>query len=314
MEKTRFLKVLKPRLWFSLSFFFIFSTLNFAHSQNEIDKLKTRMNLDYYNNSNKTKSLKATVYAIKDRIRNFPENEMVYFYYGERSEENILDSATTDNNGIAQLDFPEDYQFLTGEDGSVSISAYFDGNDNFTERSTDINFIDLDVELMLTEIEGSKTIEVRAYEKRNNDERLPVKMATISFYVPRYFNDQKIGESEFNMGKSSLKFPENIAGDTIGNVSIIARIEDHSDYGNVERSITNFRWGTTQPIQEDKSLMTIQITIPTRALWHTNAPLWMIITLIILLTGVWSHYVYVIYQLGKLYRLGKQKKTEQKAG
>ncbi len=271
------------------------------------------MNLEFYSNGDKTKTIKATVYAIKDRIRNYPIHEIVYFYYGDRSDENILDSATTDNNGIAQLDFPEEYRFLTGEDRTISITAYFDGNDSFVEKSAEINFIELEMELMLTEIEGSKTIEVRAYEKGNEDEMIPVKMANISYFVPRYFNDQKIGESEFTMGKSSIKFPENIAGDTIGNVSIIAKIEDHSDYGNVERSITNFRWGTTQPIQDDKSLMTIQITIPTRALWHTNAPLWMIITLIILLTGVWSHYIYVISQLSKLHRMGKKNKLDQQA-
>lgn len=270
--------------------------------------------LDFFDKSDKSKSIKATVYALKDRMRNYPVNEKIYFYYGDRSDENILDSATIDNNGVAQLDFPEGYAFLTGEDGTVTVSAYFNGNESFTEKSAEISFIELEMELMLTEVEGSKTIEVRAYEKRKDDEMMPVKMANISFYVPRYFNDQKIGESEFAMGKTSLKFPENIAGDTIGNVSIIARIEDHSEYGNVERSITNFRWGTTQPIQEDKSLMTIQITIPTRALWHTNAPLWMIITLIILLTGVWSHYIYVIYQLSKLHKLGKKNQMEQKAG
>ncbi|MCK5367862.1 MAG: hypothetical protein KAQ62_04895, partial [Cyclobacteriaceae bacterium] len=72
--------------------------------------------------------------------------------------------------------------------------------------------------------------------------------------------------------------------------------------------VANFRWGTTAPIEEDKSLMTIQISIPTRALWHTNAPLWMIITLIILLVGVWGHYIFVIINLFKLKSLSSKKK------
>ena len=269
------------------------------------------MSLDFYSNSDKSKSIKATVFTIQDRRRIYVVDETVYFYYGERSDENLLDSAITDNNGIAQLNFPEEFRFLTAEDRTVSIAAYFNGNDSFAEKSADITFIELEMELLLTQIDGSKTIEVRAYEKGIDDEMIPVKIANISYYVPRYFSDQRIGESTFTVGKSNIKFPENLAGDTIGNVSIIARIEDHSLYGNVERSLTNFRWGTTQPIEDDKSLMTIEITIPTRALWHTNAPLWMIITLIILLTGVWSHYFYVIFQINKLYRMGKKNKLIQ---
>jgi hypothetical protein len=34
-----------------------------------------------------------------------------------------------------------------------------------------------------------------------------------------------------------------------------------------------------------------------RELWTPIAPLWMIITLIIMLTGVWAHYIYAIIQL-----------------
>ena len=152
-----------------------------------------------------------------------------------------------------------------------------------------------------------KSISVRAYELGNSKDLSPVEDADVNFYVPRLFSDQLIGEGSIRDGKCSIEFPENIAGDTIGNISLIARIEDHDNYGNVEREIKDFRWGSTQPIEEDKSLMTIEITIPTRALWHTNAPLWMIVTLIILLTGVWSHYFYVIYQLFRMKKLSPDK-------
>jgi hypothetical protein len=153
-----------------------------------------------------------------------------------------------------------------------------------------------------------KTVSVRGYEIGNDEEMIPVQDADVYFYVPRLFSDQIIGESEIVDGQSYIIFPENIAGDTIGNISIIARIEDHDEYGNVERKVSNFRWGTTAPIEDDKSLMTITINIPTRALWHTNAPLWMIFTLIFLLIGVWGHYVFVIISLFKLKSLSSKKK------
>ena len=284
----------------------LFNTAIF--SQSTKNKLKIRMSLDYYNNSDNSRTLNATLYIVKDRQRVPVANEKVYFYVGDISDNNILVSIITDANGLSQYVFPEDYKFPIDEERKVSFTAQFNGNKSFAKKSAKIDVKEIFMELFLSEINSAKTVSVRGYELGDDNEMVPIEDADVLFYVPRFFNDQNIGESEFVEGKSQIEFPENIAGDTIGNISIIARIEDHDLYGNVERKVANFRWGTTAPIEEDKSLMTIQISIPTRALWHTNAPLWMIITLIILLVGVWGHYIFVIINLFKLKSLSSKKK------
>ena len=250
-----------------------------------------------------------SVYVVKDRQRVPAANEKVYFYVGEISDNNILDSIFTDADGRSQYVFPDDYKFLIDEERKVSFTAQFNGNKSFVKKSAQVDVIEIFMELFLSEINSEKTVSVRGYELGEGNEMIPIEGADVSFFVPRLFSDQIIGKSELVEGKSQIEFPESIAGDTIGNISIIARIEDHNMYGNVERKVANFRWGTTSPIEEDKSLMTIQISIPTRALWHTNAPLWMIITLIILLVGVWGHYIFVIYNLFKLKNLSRKKKV-----
>ena len=284
----------------------LFSTASF--SQSTKNKLKIRMSLEYYDNSDNSRTLNATLYVVKDRQRVPVANEKVYFYVGDISDNNILVSIITDANGLSQYVFPEDYKFPIDEERKVSFTAQFNGNKSFAKKSAKIDVKEIFMELFLSEINSAKTVSVRGYEIGNDNEMVPIEDADVLFYVPRFFNDQIIGEGEFIEGKSQIEFPENIAGDTIGNISIIARIEDHDLYGNVERKVANFRWGTTAPIEEDKSLMTIQISIPTRALWHTNAPLWMIITLIILLVGVWGHYIFVIINLFKLKSLSSKKK------
>lgn len=289
----------------------LFSTASF--SQSTKNKLKTRMSLEYYNPSDNSRTLNATLYVVKDRQRVPIVNEKVIFFVGDISDDNILGSIVTDANGLAQYVFPQDYKFPIDEDRSVSYTAQFKGNNSFVKKSAQINVKEIFMELFLSEINSEKTVSVRAYELGNDNEMVPIEDADVIFYVPRFFSDQIIGEGEFNEGKSQIKFPEYIAGDTIGNITIIARIEEHDMYGNVERQVANFRWGTTAPIEEDKSLMTIQISIPTRALWHTNAPLWMIVTLIILLVGVWGHYIFVIVNLFKLKSLSRKKKMTVKA-
>jgi len=295
-------------------FLVIISFESEGFAQKTKSKTKVRMSLDYYNNADKSRSLDATLYFVQDRIRKPVSDEIIFFYIGDISENIILDSIMTDGNGTAQIKFDEDYNFSLDEERTVNITAVFKGNKSFTSAKSDISLKDIFMELFLSEINGLKTVSVRAYEIGNDKEMVPVENTKINFYVPRLFSDQLIGESKFNEGKSSIEFPNNIAGDTIGNISIIARIEDHDNYGTVARQLENFRWGNTEPIEDDKSLMTIQINIPTRALWHSNAPMWMIVTLVILLTGVWSHYMYVIYQLVKLHQLGKKKKINIQEG
>ncbi len=282
------------------------STTSF--SQSAKSKLKTRMSLDYYNPPDNSRTLNASIYVVKDRQKAPIVNEKVSFFVGDISDNNLLGSIITDADGLAQYIFSEDYKFPIDEERLVSFSAQFNGNKAFVKKSAQINIKEIFMELFLSEINSEKTVSVRAYELGNDNEMVPVEDADVLFYVPRLFSDQIIGESELIEGKSQIEFPESIAGDTIGNITILARIEEHDMYGNVERKVANFRWGTTAPIEEDKSLMTIQISIPTRALWHTNAPLWMIVTLVLLLAGVWGHYIFVIVNLFKLKSLSRKKK------
>jgi len=302
-----FLRIIKL-LSIIILLFLIGQTDILAQNTKKIKKTKVRMSLDYYNNMDKSRSLVSSLYFIKDRVRNPVVNEMVVFYSGDISENIVIDSLLTDENGGAKLIFEEGSRFNVDENRLYHITAKYNGNKSFTAVKSDISLKEITMELLLSEINSIKSVSVRAYELGNDKEIVPVEDADVNFYVPRLFSNQLIGEGSFSNGKCSIEFPDDIAGDTIGNISIIAKIEDHDNYGNVERHIQDFRWGSTQPIEDDKSLMTIQISIPTRALWHTNAPLWMIITLLILLTGVWSHYIYVVFQLIKLNRLSKNKK------
>ncbi len=303
----------------SIHIYWIMALLIFAcqtdlFSQSSKKSTKVRMSLTYQNDVTKSRSLVATLYYIENRVRIPVTNEMVIFYLGDMSDDIVIDSILTDENGEARLKFEEDFRFEVDEDRLFYISAFYNGSKSYSSAKSDIEIKDITMELFLSEIGDAKTVSVRAFEMGNGSELVPVNDAEVNFYVPRLFSDQLIGEGEISDGKGGIEFPSNIAGDTIGNISIIARIEDHDEYGYVERQLKDFRWGHTQPIEEDKSLMTIEITIPTRALWHTNAPLWMIITLIILLTGVWSHYIYVVYQLIKLSKLNKNKKINPVGG
>jgi len=117
----------------------------------------------------------------------------------------------------------------------------------------------------------------------------------VIFYVPRQFSLLKIGEAELNDGKCVIEFPISLPGDSIGNLNIIARIEESKEYGTVE-AIGVKDWGNPRPPV---------IIEARRGLGDTDAPLWMVYTLIVLLSAVWFHYLYIMYVFIAIKRGGK---------
>ena len=117
---------------------------------------------------------------------------------------------------------------------------------------------------------------------------MPVAGQKVNIYVERMLSLLRISEeSTDEKGIIKFEFPRDLPGETNGAVVVIAKIEDNEKYANVE--VTGSReWG----IPVDHSIIEAH-----RALWTQIAPMWMIITLSILLTGVWGHYIYVIIQM-----------------
>jgi len=122
----------------------------------------------------------------------------------------------------------------------------------------------------------------------------------VHIYVPRLFSLLKIGEISLEEdGTGTLEFPKEIVGDTLGNLVVIAKIEEHDQFGFIEGRNT-INWGV------HKQYYTAEV--PSRELWTPIAPLWMIITLLVMLAGVWAHYVYAVYELVMIKRLSKKDK------
>ena len=102
---------------------------------------------------------------------------------------------------------------------------------------------------------------------------------------PEFSNNIRLWKKIDSIEPRTVEFPDDLPGDSIGMVTIVAMFQDHGEYGNVEMRQT-IQWG----IPSDHSLPESH-----RALWTQFAPSWMVITLSILLAGVWSHYFFVNY-------------------
>lgn len=218
---------------------FLACVTTFAQEETQ-EKSKTRITLDFYKNSDNTKTLISTVSSKKGRKKIPLKDVIIHFYV--KSIENNLGGIQTNNDGEAIINLPEEYDLAKDSLGNIILIAKFDGNDTYKSTEKEITVRDTRMELSFSEIDSVKTITITVNEIIGNDKEIPLEEVDISFYVHRLFGLMKIGEGWIENGESSIEFPNDITGDTVGNVTVIAKIEDNDIYGNIkkEESIT---WG-----------------------------------------------------------------------
>ncbi len=228
-----------------------------------------------------------------------PASGLSVFYYVLRGNEQVqLGEVNSNEKGNAVLKFPAGYDFPKDEEDYITVYAIFPGNDSFEASESELSFKDVNIDFKFLEKDEEKLIFFAGVVYGQND-TLPLADDDLYFYVPCMFSDLMIAEGWFEEnGEGFVGFPSNIIGDSTGVVEVIARISEHSDYGYIEkRGFIN--WAAP--------FRSVKREVPVRELWTPIAPLWMIITLIIMLAGVWGHYIYAIYELYKIKQLGKKK-------
>lgn len=279
-----------PRLYrntvITLVFLIIASAFLYSVTETQAnDKIKTRMKLLYFKNSDDTKTLVSTIKFKKDRRPTPVNNIKVFFYAVTDSTDVLLGDAQTNNKGEAIINFIKDYEFPKDLSGNSTFKAKFNGDDTFKSAAKEITIRDLQMELFLDIIDFVKTISVNAYSTIIAGEKIPVDEADINFYVVGLFSLLKIEEGYIEGGKSSFIFPENSYGDFTGNVTIVAKIENSDLYGNVEQR-KSIDWG--------KVTASIDFNHPKRLF---GAPLWVTIILYTVLLVAILHSLYAIYNL-----------------
>jgi hypothetical protein len=162
-----------------------------------------------------------------------------------------------------------------GEEANAKINLAFDQKDSVREIKAVITKTDADGKIIPV-----PKVEVKVYVKR-----------TFSL-LPIEGENLKTDES----GEATVVFPNDIPGDTVGNLTVIARVEDNDELGELEASKV-VKWGV--PVIENHIVMR-------RALWASgaNAPIPLVITVCTIIAGVWGIIIYIFVQLIKIKKIG----------
>jgi len=272
----------------------------FSHSQ-ENAKISPYIQFQYFKDNEENSILKTTLTYSKNRME-LPLPDMKIAFYRGQEKKTRLAEIITDDKGVAIYNINQKSDFLTDKNGMCPFKSVFEGNDTIESGSSELLIREVTLIMTLTEIDSIKTIALSAKKKEKGKE-VPVSGEIITLYVPRMFSLLPIGEATLDAsGSAAIEFPNSLPGDKDGNITIIARFEEHPEFGNVEKKST-IKWGL-QP----------NYAVPAghRALWTKTAPRWMIYTISILLTGVWGHYLFAIISLIRIRINAKKKKVENK--
>lgn len=220
-------------------------------------------------------------------------------YFQSSEDEELLGQMVTDAKGKAIFTLPADIDIYKDENAYMNFTIRFEGNDDYFFAEEYISVIDAEIDFEFEESDGERQIYFYGTADSSGNVTVPLMDNDLYFYVPRMFSLLPIGDGWLEEdGTGYIDFPEDIIGDSLGNITVIARIEDHFDYGFIEK-----RKSVNWAIPKHQVHRELPVT---GELWTPIAPLWMIITLIIMLVGVWGHYIYAVYELYKIKKAGKK--------
>ena len=137
-----------------------------------------------------------------------------------------------------------------------------------------------------------------------NDQWTAVPDVELMITANRYFGQIKIDDAKYtdDTGIASFTYPENLKGDTLGNVRLISVLANQELFGRITAD-TTFNIGI---INDAESL------VAKRALWNTNskAPFWLLASYISVVLIVWGLIFFVLFQIRRIYFIGKDLETD----
>ncbi len=258
--------------------------------------VESRLALNYLCNSDSV-ILSAVLSIKKGDFTLALENAQIAFSASNGETNLSLGKFSTTQEGIATCrvaisNFPAD------KEGLVSYSATFIGTDKYPWAEASVVAKPAKIKLLFNVEDSLRILKVTATQENEKGEAVAIPNETVIIYIPRLFSLLKIGEIALDeTGVGTLEFPKEIVGDSLGNLVVIAKIEEHDKFGFLQGQNT-INWGVPKQYY--------QAEIPSRELWTPIAPMWMIITLLVMLAGVWAHYMYAVYELIMIKRLSKK--------
>jgi hypothetical protein len=221
------------------------------------------------------------------------EQEVVFYNILEEEEKEI-GKGTSDKEGMVDIMIEDVSTLKKGEDGYITISAVYDGGEEYKADDDEITFKRAVLEVNAVEEDSIQMLYIKAFDK---DSLNPLTEQIVTVQVPRLFNNLIIAEEETNdEGIVEIEFPDDIQIHEGNEIDINISLLETDDYATVSSNVKK-EWAKNHIVNAHKV---------ERGLWSPDAPIWMVLTFAILMILVWGHYGIICY---KLYLIKKEGNT-----
>ncbi len=206
-----------------------------------------------------------------------------------------LATLQTDTTGVVSLFLDDSFKLPVDENGICTLSSTYDGDDNYSGASGEMQIADIDIDFAFEERDSLKYISITAKTTDGAGNSVPVEGLDVIIGVQRLFSVLPIESVTTDVdGWAELEVPANIPGDSTGNLTFVAHFEEHELFGSV-RVAADQVWGVP---------VSYEIKPLPRQLFTDEAPFWMISSVFIILIGAWYHFFLSVSKLVKLKNAG----------
>lgn len=262
----------------------------------EAEKPELSLEFRYIEANNKTKILEALAKSKLGGTWQPLEGIPVHFYRDAEDEANLLGNVTTDGNGLARFILPD----AAVNGAAYTFVAVTESSAQFDPVSEEIMVSESSFDMTLSEEDSVRQVHIslQAVDAEGND--VPLGEVEVHLYIKRLFGLLPLSEDPETTdenGEVTADFSTVISGDTAGYLILVAKVEDHETYGNLEFQ-RKVKWGT--PLIIDPNLKA-------RQLWSSraNAPIYLIVIINTMLIGIWGVILYIIFQAFKISKIGR---------
>jgi hypothetical protein len=263
----------------------------YAENAPSQSKTKTRLKAYYEKNVEDNKVISISLIQGSGKSMAAVANAEVGIFSLHNDEESLLASLYTDINGEAKLIIEGKYILPKDEKGYSYLVARFEGNDSLRSSKKQLKFMDLNVALSFAEEDSIRYVIVKTTWTDPEGNTVDIEDIDILMGVERLYSILDLEESTTGTdGIAKIEFPQDIPGDSIGSVIIQIKVDEDRKYGTITRS-AKIDWGTKVDYANAKS---------DRSLFGEQAPMWMIIAVIIILAGAWFNFILAIVKVFRI--------------
>ncbi|GAB7088573.1 c-type cytochrome [Marinifilum fragile] len=184
----------------------------------------------------------------------------------------------------------------------ITFLRSFDKNKKERQQVAEIKNPEVtDVKLELKVNEAEKNMSAKLSGVTKTGKRVGLQGIEMSFLVKRSFGFLDVsGEDPYTneKGDVQIQFPKDLPGDREGQVNMLVKVTDDAFYGKLEEARVVTLGVPTDPVNP----------LDERAMWGTraNAPIWIIVTFVGGVVGIWSVIFLVLFQMIKLPKLASK--------